>query len=143
MTIAEILIVLAIVAIVTTMTVPMFTSYRHQARIAQARGDILLLEGMIDTFYDMHKQLPQNLAQAGNTGLVDPWGNPYRYLNLTAPHNPGKARKHHKIGRINTDYDLYSAGEDGASRPPLDARESRDDIIRANNGRYVGPASDY
>jgi general secretion pathway protein G len=43
----------------------------------------------------------------------------------------------------NTDYDLYSSGPDGASVGPLTAKASRDDILRANNGRFVGPASAY
>jgi general secretion pathway protein G len=34
-------------------------------------------------------------------------------------------------------------GKDGASVSPLTARASRDDIVRANNGAFVGLASDY
>jgi len=34
-------------------------------------------------------------------------------------------------------------GKDGASVPPLTAKASRDDIIRANDGRFIGLASDY
>ncbi|MCP5251868.1 MAG: hypothetical protein H6939_09135 [Burkholderiales bacterium] len=44
---------------------------------------------------------------------------------------------------INSDYDLYSMGKDGASVSPLTAKASRDDIIRANNGRFIGRAADY
>jgi general secretion pathway protein G len=44
---------------------------------------------------------------------------------------------------INTDYDLYSMGKDGKSQPPLTAKDSRDDIIRANDGAYIGPAEGY
>jgi general secretion pathway protein G len=44
---------------------------------------------------------------------------------------------------INTDFDLYSMGPDGRSAPPLTASDSRDDIVRANNGRFVGIAADY
>lgn len=55
----------------------------------------------------------------------------------------GKVRKDHNLVPLNTDYDLYSMGEDGASVSPLTAKASRDDIVRANNGRYVGLASDY
>jgi general secretion pathway protein G len=41
---------------------------------------------------------------------------------------------------INTNYDLYNMGPDGRSGTPLTANHSRDDIIRANNGEYIGPA---
>jgi general secretion pathway protein G len=44
---------------------------------------------------------------------------------------------------LNSDYDLYSMGEDGESVPPLTAKQSRDDIIRANNGGFIGLAADY
>ena len=44
---------------------------------------------------------------------------------------------------INTDYDLYSMGKDGQSAPALTAQKSRDDIIRANDGAYIGPAAGY
>ncbi len=32
---------------------------------------------------------------------------------------------------------------DGQSSSPLNAAASRDDIVRANNGAYVGAAEDY
>jgi general secretion pathway protein G len=44
---------------------------------------------------------------------------------------------------INSDFDLYSVGKDGQSQDPLTAPVSRDDIVRANNGRFVGLASTY
>jgi general secretion pathway protein G len=34
-------------------------------------------------------------------------------------------------------------GKDGQSSSPLTAKPSRDDIVRANDGRFVGLASDY
>jgi general secretion pathway protein G len=44
---------------------------------------------------------------------------------------------------INSDFDLYSLGKDGKSAGPLTALASRDDVILANDGRFVGLASDY
>ena len=55
----------------------------------------------------------------------------------------GQARKDHDLVPINTDFDLYSQGPDGRSAPPLTAAMSRDDIVRANNGRYIGEAEGY
>ncbi|MCG6963484.1 MAG: prepilin-type cleavage/methylation domain-containing protein, partial [Acidobacteria bacterium] len=37
----------------------------------------------------------------------------------------------------------YSMGPDGKSQPPLTAKASRDDIVRAGNGSFVGVAIDY
>jgi general secretion pathway protein G len=53
----------------------------------------------------------------------------------------GQARKDRFLVPLNDDYDLYSMGKDGTSSPPLTAKVSQDDIIRANNGSYVGLAS--
>ena len=44
---------------------------------------------------------------------------------------------------LNSDYDLYSMGKDGASTGPLTAKASRDDVVRANDGRFIGLAKDY
>jgi general secretion pathway protein G len=64
-------------------------------------------------------------------------------LPLTTPAAKGQARKDHSLVPLNSDYDLYSTGPDGATASPLTAQASRDDILRANNGRFVGPASMY
>jgi general secretion pathway protein G len=44
---------------------------------------------------------------------------------------------------INSDYDLYSEGKDGNSAPPLGAAQSLDDVVRANDGGYVGLAANF
>ncbi len=55
----------------------------------------------------------------------------------------GEARKDYFLVPLNTDYDLYSVGKDGNSRPPLSAPDSADDVIRANDGAYIGLAANY
>ena len=52
-------------------------------------------------------------------------------------------RKDKNLVPINTDFDLYSLGKDGLSAGPLTAKDSRDDIVRANNGAFIGRAEDY
>jgi general secretion pathway protein G len=79
----------------------------------------------------------------GLAGLLDPWGNAYQYLNFADIMGVGQVRKDRNLVPINTDFDLYSMGRDGASQPPLTANTSRDDIVRANDGRFVGKAEDY
>ena len=44
---------------------------------------------------------------------------------------------------LNSTYDLYSKGKDGASASALNAHASGDDVIRANDGGYIGLASGY
>jgi general secretion pathway protein G len=55
----------------------------------------------------------------------------------------GLQRKDLALVPINTDFDLYSKGRDGATQPPLTAASSRDDIVRANDGQFIGLASGY
>jgi general secretion pathway protein G len=54
-----------------------------------------------------------------------------------------EVRKDRNLVPINTDFDLYSVGPDGDSQAPLTAAASRDDIVRANDGRFIGKAEDY
>jgi general secretion pathway protein G len=53
------------------------------------------------------------------------------------------ARKDKNLHPLNSDFDLYSIGKDGESRQPLTAKWSRDDVVRANDGGFVGLASEY
>jgi len=53
------------------------------------------------------------------------------------------ARKDGKLVPINTNYDLYSFGKDSKSKAPLRAKDSHDDIIYANDGGYIGLASEF
>jgi general secretion pathway protein G len=55
----------------------------------------------------------------------------------------GQMRRDHFLVPVNTDFDLYSLGEDGRSQSPFTAATSQDDIVRANNGGFVGLVSEY
>jgi len=57
--------------------------------------------------------------------------------------NIGAARKDGNLVPINTNYDLCSSGKDGKSKAPLRAKDSHDDIIYANDGGYIGLASEF
>jgi general secretion pathway protein G len=86
--------------------------------------------------------LPNTLAQAGLDGRLDPWGNPYIYLNI-ANANPGEVRRDKNLNPVNTDFDLYSMGRDGETNTAFTAKKARDDVVRANNGGFLGLAEDY
>lgn len=57
--------------------------------------------------------------------------------------NIAAARKDGNLVPINTNYDLCSYGKDGKSKAPLRAKDSHDDIIYANDGGYIGLASEF
>ena len=141
-TIIELMIVLAIVGLLAMVALPAYQDYTKRVDINSASSDIKVI-GLAITDYNLSNGgLPASLATIGMDGLADAWGNPYQYINHdTAP--PGHRRKDKNLVPINSDYDLYSMGEDGMSVAPLTAAHSRDDIVRANNGKYVGVAEDY
>ena len=72
----------------------------------------------------------------------DPWGNSYKYVDFRFIPK-GKRRKDRNLVPVNSTYDLFSMGADGESKAPFTAKASRDDIVRANDGAYLGLASDY
>ena len=74
---------------------------------------------------------------------MDPWGTPYEYFNLETQQGNGKARKRKNLSPLNSDYDLYSTGLDKSSSVSLLPKDSRDDVVRALDGRFMGLASDF
>jgi general secretion pathway protein G len=138
-TLVELLIAVAIIGILAGMAVPLYVGYAENARIQSAIADIRSISLVIEEYRTDLDSLPATLADINYATFLDPWGNPYQYLRIPVNGN-GQCRKDRFIVPINTDYDLYSMGKDGQSAPPLTAQTSRDDIIRANDGAYIGPA---
>lgn len=136
---------MAIVAILAAIAMPLFAHYREKAQIAVAISGIKVIEQAVNLYFSDKDDYPDSLADVGLANLKDPWGNPYQYLKIygLGKKATGKARKDRFLVPINTDFDLYSMGPDGASTSPLTAKASRDDIIRANDGGYIGTAAGY
>ncbi len=143
-TLTEVSLAAAIVAMLAVVAIPMFTGYVDRTNISEAKAHIDEIQLAISNFSVQNKDaLPDTLTEVDLAGLLDPWGNPYQYLNIATAPNRGRMRKDRNLVPINTDYDLYSLGEDGDSKAPLTARVSHDDIIRANNGNFIGLGEDY
>lgn len=144
-TLIEWLIALTLLATLAGIAIPAYTNYVNRANIAQAKTDIRTLELLIGGYEAKNDELPDTLADIGHANFSDPWDNPYRYLRIAGAGLKGKGnlRKDRFLVPLNSDYDLYSMGKDGQSKVPLTAKVSRDDIIRANNGAFIGVAVDY
>ena len=141
LTLIELLIIMAVIGALSTIALLLYNDFTYGAQIARATADIAIIEGEISTFEMMNLRLPDNLGEIGRASLLDPWATPYQYLNFAT--GGGQPRKDQALHPINTEYDLYSKGRDGDTSTPLTAQVSRDDIIRANDGQYVGLASKY
>jgi general secretion pathway protein G len=142
LTLIELLLILAVVATLATIALLFYGNVTEQTKIARAVADIAVVASEIDTFEMMNERLPNDLAEIGRATLKDPWGNPYAYLDYAAG-PAGAIRKDLALHPLNSTYDLYSKGKDGLSAPALTASHSRDDIVRANDGAYIGLASGY
>lgn len=141
MTLLELLITVALVGLLLAIALPSYQAYLERGRIAVAKKDILELSMSLERYMTFRNAYPASLADLPDHRL-DPWGNPYRYLSMDAA-TVGQKRKDKSLHPLNSDFDLYSMGPDGRSQTPLTAKASRDDIIRANNGGFVGVAEDY
>jgi general secretion pathway protein G len=143
LTIVEFMLAVAALAALAALAWTSYAGYRDRVRVATAAYEIASISALVSAYAVDNRALPESLAAVGEGARVDPWGRPYRYVNHEAKHSRGEWRRDKNIVPINSDFDLFSEGTDGASRPPLTAKVSRDDIVRANNGRFIGLASDY
>lgn len=150
----EILMALAIVSVILAIGIPSYSEHRKRTLVAIAKKDIVLISQRLEKFYSLNYKYPEYLSDMG-VELQDPWGNDYRYLNL-ADVDPEsgvimegdkgpkpKARKKQNLKPLNTDYDLFSTGEDGVYQPNVSHSDSLDDIIRADDGAFIEYAADY
>jgi general secretion pathway protein G len=140
-TLVELMLALVVIGILTSIA---YSSYRDaidRFRISTAVTDILTIEAILERSFTEKFAYPANLSTFNIPN--DPWGNAYGYLNMALTIGNGAKRKDHGNVPINSDFDLYSSGPDGSSQPSLTAAVSRDDIVRANNGGFVGETTDY
>lgn len=142
MTLVELLLVMGMLGVLAAIAWPVYSGYRERINQKLAIQDIKLLELLLKD-YASQGEVAQSLADIGNAGKLDPWGRPYVYQELSSIQGKGKARKDRRLNPLNSDFDLYSLGKDGVSRQQLTNKSSLDDVVRANDGAFVGLAADY
>jgi general secretion pathway protein G len=143
-TLVELIIALVVLGVLVVLATGSYAGYAARSRNAVAIRDIGRIQLAVDRYaLSNGGTTPPDLAAIDLGDLLDPWGNGYVYLSFAGLHGHGAMRKDRNLVPINTEYDLYSKGPDGESRAPLTARASRDDILRANDGAYIGLAADY
>lgn len=141
----ELMIALGILGIVLTVALPGYAKYRDRVDNANAIAEVNAVVFNIEQFYAENHHFPNNLGEVGMDKLTDPWGNTFVYQRINGAnlHGVGRIRKDKNLHPLNTDYDLCSMGKNGATTTQIITPSAKDDIIRANNGNYVGLAEDY
>ena len=144
LTMIEMMIAMVIVAVLVAIVMPMVQDILEKARVARAIGDVRAVQTDLQTYETDGRGLPGSLAEIGRGDMRDPWGYPYRYLPFPDDGSkPQGARKDRFLVPVNSTFDLYSIGEDGSTVAAMTARAAQDDIVRANDGGFIGLASKF
>jgi general secretion pathway protein G len=147
-TLIEVVITIFIVGILAAIAIPNYLNYIKKADERTTISDIQFIEAKIKEIMAEGGPPPPDIASL-NLGerLIDRWGHPYKYLVLygltTHQAKAAGCRKRKNLNPINTDFDLYSMGPDGETQENLKAAKGKDDIVRADEGAYIGIADDY
>lgn len=146
-TLLELLLVVAILATLAALAIPSYFEYIQRVRITRAIVEIRMISNQIAMHQDHNGGFPETLAELGLPVPKDPWGHPYQYLLLAGKPDKGpdkvSPRKDKSLHPLNSDFDLCSIGADGQTNLALTAQVSKDDIIRANDGDFIGLAERY
>ena len=142
-TLVELMIAVVIIGIIGAIATVTFQSFAEKAKIKKAVSEIASIQTDIKIYHTYDGSLPDSLSDLEDFNLYnDPWGNPYRYSNFDIVPEQ-QWRKDKNLHPLNVDYDLWSMGKDGLTHKNLTAAVSFDDIVRANDGAYIGLAKEY
>lgn len=146
-TILELMLAVVVIGLLVAIALPSYSGIVERQKVAEARRELIEIALVIEKFRTVRFATPETLAELGLNAdlLVDPWGREYQFLSFDSSMSgiKGKIRKDHNLHPLNSAFDLYSFGEDGKSQSPLTAKASRDDVIWARDGAFVGLAEDY
>jgi general secretion pathway protein G len=141
------MVAVSVIGLLAAIALPSYAAIIERQKVGEAARELQDIAIAIERYRTTRFAIPESLAELGLDAalLEDPWGREYQFLSFNSP-MPGVAgmiRKDHNLHPLNTEFDLYSSGKDGESRSPLTARASRDDVIWARDGGFVGLAEDF
>jgi general secretion pathway protein G len=139
----EMISVMTIISALAAIVIPKLQENIDRARAGKAIGDIRAIQVDIEGWSSTRDNVPPpSLAEIGRPGAEDPWGNPYVYVPFDPSDGPSGRTDRFGV-YLNSTYDLYSVGKDGASASSLGAGSSQDDIVRAADGGFIGLGKTY
>ncbi|NNE38342.1 MAG: prepilin-type cleavage/methylation domain-containing protein [Gammaproteobacteria bacterium] len=144
-TLVELSIALLVAVLVIGTATPAYIYLINKARTNKTIDEIRSMQREIVRYERKNNRYPDTLLDIYPQQPMDPWGNLYQYLNIRNAPNPNliNPRTDNNFKKLNIDFDLYSTGADALSLGPIPASESQDDILRGDNGDYVGLAREY
>ena len=146
-TLIELVLVASIMGSLAALAIPNVARVLEESRVTEAKSDIRIFAATARDHKLVNGQYPDALDKIGFKDPLDPWGNKYEYLLIQGQFNTyplgKKPRQDRFLRPINRDFDIYSRGPDGETSDNLTDAYSLDDIIRANDGGFVGIAEDY
>jgi general secretion pathway protein G len=143
-TLVELAVAVAIIGVLGALTLNQYLAYIERVRVVRAVVELKDVSSQLDPIAFEGGALPNTLADIGLAGRRDPWGRPYVYLRIRG--NPlalARSKRDQFLVPINSDYDLYSRGKDGMTNQLITHSSSLDDVIRGNDGAFLGLAAKY
>jgi general secretion pathway protein G len=141
-TLVELAIAVAILGVLGALTLNQYLTYIDRVRVVRAVVELKDISSHLDPIVFEGGTLPNALADIGLGSRLDPWGRPYEYLRIKGAPRV-RIRKDQFLVPLNSDYDLYSRGKDGLTQPQITHPASLDDVIRGNDGAFLGLAAKY
>ena len=139
-TLVELIVIMVIIGVLAALAIPAYRRFVEKTKVTSAIVEIRGLEKDLVAALIDGNPLPNSLNDIGRGNLLDPWGNPYQYLNIANGGSPYESRF---AQDLNNDFDLYSLGPNGLSAQDLADANSFDDVVRAGNGGWVGLGEDF
>jgi general secretion pathway protein G len=86
-TLLEVLIVVAILVILASAASFAYFRYLEDARVGRAKGEMRVIKSALEKYHMENGQFPEQdqiqiiapYLEQGSQGLIDPWGQPYRF----------------------------------------------------------------
>lgn len=142
-TLIELMITIAIISIIAAIAIPSYADFIRKGKEADAMTIVRNIEGDVEAFFAKNNYFPEP-NELYTTMPTDPWGQPMIYLPLDGyPAYLSFARVDQSMTPLNSDYDVYSRGHDELTNKVISSDSAADDLVRANNGSFVGRAKEY